>query len=489
MSESFASPVARLQALLAAGLRSGPRVARAKVPMLLNEAPEVIGMMTVVIGNGGSLDRAVRDVAANGPRLSAGLFKAIVDDADTRVEADMKLALTRLISALPEGTAGYRMALHMVISAAEAADRDERARMLRDASDVALAGLKEAGKMYSASLNAPCMAIFGLGIMVPMVLMSILPMLSIGGLFGPSSISLGQIMAVTLVIVPAGVAAVILSVKQRNPFMPGAPGDRDLRCALPMGAAVPLLLLLWSAGLAPVTALCLALAGAGALCFAVRYPVYRREAARERQAMLLEDAVFEMGNRLVSGDSFEDALVRSVAMRGECAGLAEGLRRELDLCRGDIPAAIRRGLDPVSPAVAEMICGIQRAAVKDLRDAGRLALSVGRQMQDQEAVRRAIRADLKGMTDTMFGTASVFAPLVLGMSVAMLAPLSRLSAAVDFGGTSLILAAYLTELCVLMAALMSFLDGHTGLRDIVRRFSLMLPAAMVVFVLCTQIAF
>jgi len=136
-----------------------------------------------------------------------------------------------------------------------------------------------------------------------------------------------------------------------------------------------------------------------------------------------------------------------------------------------------------------MICGIHRAAVKDLRDAGRLALSVGRQMQDQEAVRRAIRADLKGMTDTMFGTASVFAPLVLGMSVSMLAPLSRLSSAVDFSGTSLILAAYLTELCVLMAALMSFLDGRTGLRDIVRRFSLMLPVAMIVFILCTQIAF
>ncbi|MDD3233550.1 MAG: hypothetical protein PHT00_05245, partial [Candidatus Methanomethylophilus sp.] len=427
--------------------------------------------------------------AANGPKLSAGLFKAVVDDADTRVEADMRLALTRLISSLPPGTVGYRMALHMVVSAADAPDRDERERMLREASDIALTGLKEAGKRYSASLNAPCMTIFALGIMVPMVMMSILPMLSIGGLFGPMPFSLGEIMGLTLVIVPAAVAAVIVSIKNQNPFLATEKPDRDLRPALPLLVTGPAAVAFWMIGLDSATAACLGLAAGGLLCAAAVYQPYVIEKEREKQVQIFEDAVFEMGNRLISGDSFEDAMVRSLALRGECAELAESLRRELDICRGNVPAAIRRVLAPVSPAVAEMVCGIQRAAVRDLRDAGRLALTVGRQLQDQEAVRRSIRSDLKGMTDTMFGTASVFAPLVLGMSVAMLTPLARISSEIDFSGTALILTIYLAELSVLMAALMSFLDGRTGIRDVVWRFALMLPVAMLVFAVCMRIAF
>ncbi|MDD2626553.1 MAG: hypothetical protein WCQ63_01725 [Methanomethylophilus sp.] len=487
MSEAQVSE--RLRTLMAAGVKPAAKTAKLRTPLLLNEAPEVIGMMTVVVGNGGSLDQAVRDVAANGPKLSAGLFKAVVDDADTRVEADMRLALTRLISSLPPGTAGYRMALHMVVSAADAPDRDERERMLREASDIALTGLKEAGKRYSASLNAPCMTIFALGIMVPMVMMSILPMLSIGGLFGPMPFSLGEIMGLTLVIVPAAVAAVIVSIKNQNPFLATGKPDRDLRPALPLLVAGPAAVAFWMIGLDSAAAACLGLTAGGLLCAAAVYRPYMEEKEREKQAQIFEDAVFEMGNRLISGDSFEDAMVRSLALRGECAELAESLRRELDICRGNVPAAIRRVLAPASPAVAEMVCGIQRAAVKDLRDAGRLALTVGRQLQDQEAVRRSIRSDLKGMTDTMFGTASVFAPLVLGMSVAMLTPLARISSEVDFSGTALILTVYLAELSVLMAALMSFLDGRTGIRDVVWRFALMLPVAMLVFAVCMRIAF
>ena len=83
----------------------------------------------------------------------------------------------------------------------------------------------------------------------------------------------------------------------------------------------------------------------------------------------------------------------------------------------------------------------------------------------------------------------MFAPLVLGMSVAMLTPLTRISSEVDFSGTALILTIYLAELSVLMAALMSFLDGRTSIRDVVRRFAMMLPVAMLVFAVCMRIAF
>ena len=47
-------------------------------PRLLNEGPDVIGRMTSVLGRGGSLDTAVRDVAENGPELSRTIFGRLV---------------------------------------------------------------------------------------------------------------------------------------------------------------------------------------------------------------------------------------------------------------------------------------------------------------------------------------------------------------------------------------------------------------------------
>ncbi|WP_201013814.1 hypothetical protein [Candidatus Methanomethylophilus sp. 1R26] len=184
-----------------------PSVRREDVPRLLNEAPGVIGIMSTSISGGGSLDSAVRAVAEGGPPISRGIFRRVADLADTRVRPDMRASLISELSLLPDSASPYSMAVHMAVSASDARAEEEKERSLRDASEIALTGLKEAGKSFSASLNAPCMAVFALGIMVPMVLMCIVPMLGFGGLFGSSPIGIGQIAALTLVIVPSAVAA------------------------------------------------------------------------------------------------------------------------------------------------------------------------------------------------------------------------------------------------------------------------------------------
>ncbi|MDC7951198.1 hypothetical protein PAA26_03885 [Methanomassiliicoccaceae archaeon COG_1] len=473
MSES---PFARYFGDVISGLKG-----RVSSPRILNETPEVVGTMSIVIGNGGSLDAAIRGIAKEGPPISASIFTRIADRADTRVEADMKASLAQELSRLPEEASSYSMALHMVVSASNAREAEERDRMLRDASNVALTGLREAGKTYSSSLNAPCMMVFGIGIMVPMVLMSVLPMLSVSGMFGATSIGLGQVTVVTLVFIPAMVVLTMLSIRDRNPFMPEEKKRTDIRLLLPLASAAPAFAGVCAVTGDPVSSMCIAGAAGGVLCLAAVLPKYRGEALRARREAQLQDAVFETGNRLVSGDSFEDALVKAVAERADCGPVAESLRREFSICRGDVQSAVRNALGGISPLVSETVCEIHRASLRDLRDAGRLALSVGRQMKDQEGVRRSIRSDLRGMTDTMFGTASVFAPLVLGLSISMLGPLSRITGGIDISGTAEILVVYLVELCALLAVLISFLDGKVATEDIVRRFSVMLPVSLLVF--------
>ncbi|HKM14084.1 MAG TPA: hypothetical protein VJY42_04135, partial [Candidatus Methanomethylophilaceae archaeon] len=65
---------------------------------LMREGPRTIGMMSVVIESGGSLDTAVREIVDSGPNNASKLFSEIVQDADTRISPDIRSGLNLLIS-------------------------------------------------------------------------------------------------------------------------------------------------------------------------------------------------------------------------------------------------------------------------------------------------------------------------------------------------------------------------------------------------------
>ena len=454
--------------------------------VILNEGPTVVGMMSAIVERGGSLDSAARDVAKNGPERSAALFGAIVVKADTRQIPDIHHGMSEMLSSLPPEAAAFRRSVHMVMAAAASSDQSERKRMLADASDISLSGLKEIGESYSTSLNVPCMMIFGLGIMVPMVLMSILPMLSLGGILGGSSISSGPIVLVTLVFIPAIILSLIVSVKEKNPFMKKS-SNMDLKHVLPALSAAPAALVVFMITKDAQLSLLAAALVSGAAMLVRAAPYVRSEKVREKQEMLLQDSVFELGNRLIAGENFETSIVKAIGTRAECLPVADSVYREMGICRGDSCSAIKASVGKISAPVADVFCDVQRCSQKDVREAGRLAVSVGRQIQDQDSVRKGIKNKLKSMTDMMTGTAAIFAPLVLGMSVTMLEPISRVMDGVDFGGTSSILSVYLIELCILVSVLTSFLSGKIDIRDITYRLGLMLPISLITFTLCSSI--
>ena len=182
--------------------------------LYLNESPSVISMMSAVVSPGGSIDSAVRYVASKGPKNTAKLFRDLVSDTDCRRTTDIRDSLYDTASSLPNQLASFRRALYMVISASENPSQEERARILKEATEISLQGLKQTGEEYSSKLQSPCMVVFGLGIMVPKILLSIAPMQGMGDAIGmrmtiPESI----LEMVILVLVPASVASVIVSIR------------------------------------------------------------------------------------------------------------------------------------------------------------------------------------------------------------------------------------------------------------------------------------
>ena len=455
---------------------------------LLNEGPEVIGTVTAVLENGGSVDSAVREVSERGPPVSSKLFREIVYDADLRVESDMFTAVSRMISSLPEECASYGLALRMAMSAADISDRSERSRVLKDASDIILNGLRESGKTFAASLNAPCMAVFGLGIMIPMVLMSILPMMSLSGMFGSGSMDIRSIAVVTLVLIPSAILLMVSGINRKNPVScRGIIGNPAL--ALPLLSAIPLFAILCSRTGDPVDALCISVIGAGMLTLVAGLPAHRAESRRSRTEREIECILIELGNRMVCGAPFESALCDSLLSRRSLSGIAIAFRNEITVCRGDIDRAITNVFSPVSRIVTGAMCDIYRTSVRDLADAGKLAISLGRQLNDRQLIRRNIRNELKGMTDTMFGTAAFFAPLVLGLSVSMLEPIKHLASDINTGLTTAILSVYLCELSAIISLLLSFIEGRCDVGTIVRRFAMISMVSLAVFAVTLNISF
>ncbi len=454
---------------------------------LVKEGPTVVGMLTASLESGGSIDTAVRELAEDGPKISARIFTDAVRSADSRSSASVTEALTEAVSELPEQAAGYKHSVLLCIAASESPGGEEGRRLLTEASDIALDSVRSMGESYSASLTLPCTTVFGLGIVLPMILMSIVPMLGIGGLFASSPVDGAMMALITLVLVPSAILVMTIWIRRSNPFASEMRLSDVPKNVLILLTAVPIAVLPMMIGLEPYKAVVSAMVISCLLCsISMSRDIYA-ERKRESCAQGLRDSVFEIGNRMAAGCTFEKACLESMSSRPECEEAAESLKRKLDLCRGDAERALELSIGEYSDDVLRAYIDIRRCSEDSTEDAGRLAITLGRQFHNIDAVETGLGTRLKGMTDTMAGTAMLFAPLVLGMSVSMLEPLSELSGYQPVGDSCLMLTVYLIELCALIALLTSCLKADSGVGRMVRMFCLMTPIAVMVFDICCAI--
>ena len=454
----------------------------------MSECPTVVGMITSLLQSGGSIDSAIRYISGSGPRLSSKLFTEAVRSTDTKGFQSLPEGLGSVLSELPKEASGYRRSIMMCLSAAGSSDDDSMDKMLGEAAELALESVREMGKSYGASLTVPCMTVFGIGIMVPMILMSILPMLSVGGLFGSRMMDEGMVVLVTLILVPSMILMVSVYIRNKNPFLIEKVELRGMTVGAPLLISVPMMLIYPLVGDDPSGIFLFSVAPACVVTALFMIESVRDDRRRTRCGQAMMDSVFDLGNRMLSGSNFEISAVESLAERKECSHVSVELERELSLCRGDICYAIRQSVERISSEVCMCLCSIQSCSEKNNEDAGRLAVTLGRQMQNKNQASRELEMDLKSTTDMMVGTAMVFAPMVLGLSISMMGPISKITGYVSFEGTALVLETYLVELCALISILVSSLGKGEGLNNMVWRFCLMCPISLLVFAICTSIS-
>ncbi|MDW5563652.1 MAG: hypothetical protein SA339_10535 [Methanomassiliicoccus sp.] len=464
---------------------------------MLGEAPAIIGCMTMSMQVSPSLERGVTFASERGDgALPARLREAMWSNL-ARNSGSLSEAIDDLCSSLSESNSSLKQSLHLVISATCERTKQGMDRLLDKANTVALGGVRDAVDSYAASLSMPTMVLFSLGTLLPIMLFSILPLLSLGTSMGAATgeqaIPLPYLAFLLLFIIPVSAMSYAWTILTRNPLGLVRRDAEDIRSlfSLPLvalwGAAVLAASLTDLGELRPY-----AIAGAAILtpCAFLGWKLRDHISSRRRRKQLEKEAtsaLFQIGNRMVSGTTFERALhdaatgqdgtpfqvfARSLLYRSRLYG------RPLDemiVEEGSLRAASR--------VVENAYVTVAQCAARDPRYAGQIALNLAHMLSDLGSCQGKIEEKLQGVVEMMRTTSMVFAPIVLGVTGALFALIGSQTSVGEgmADDVALITGIYIGELSLLVSFFTVLVMGDRSWRGIVHAYATRTPVAFVVF--------
>ena len=350
---------------------------------MLRESPTVIGAMSMSMQLQPSLDRAVAfasqcDDGSLNLRLRTLLWQVL-----TRVRYDLPTSMMEFASTLTEENESLRQSIHLFISATHESSREGMDRLLDKANTLVIDGVKDRVERYVASLAMPTMVFFAFGILLPVMMFSLVPLLTLGNVSAIGSaknaapiITDLDLALLLLVVFPAASFLYSRSTLSRNPLqsvgrLEIALGGKAIGAIIAYIVAMSVLTVLMSSSFPEM----LLVAG---VCLPSAY-FYLRFKSMHVQASKLPgiekdfvNALYQMGNRMTTGTSF-DVAFEEVARSRSSSAFGEFARRTRYKClttRQDLSAIISNDEELQShvPAGQERRC--YRGRVRRLRSAG-----------------------------------------------------------------------------------------------------------------------
>ena len=475
----------------------------------LGKAPEAVNYMAMALRLSPSLDRAVAFAAENAEEPLGTQLRRVLWSVLMRRPSGIEDAFLAFAREWAAGDEDLKQALFTLRASSLERSDEARERALEKAREIAFAGTQRRMRDYAASLRGPTTALFALGVLLPMIIGAMLPLLSLGGLGGGAfgaPVTAGPNPALIVIALdvafPAATAAFAWYILGRRPGTLGAPDiqpenrGRAMHAAIAAGLGIAALSTAWlplgsMAALSPAWALAASLGG---------YLLLRqREAKRARDEIKaleqeLPDALFLLGNRIAEGHPIEAAL-RSVAASMEGTEVARLFRRidfTLQLTRGSLVEAlfgtggVLRGFPSRTVRAAMRL--VVDAAAKDPIGAGRAIVDLSNHLRELLHLDREVRRELSPIVDAMKSTATFFGPLVLGVTAGMYVLLAKAFAGVLVFSLppSTFLAAVAIYLVFTVTGIAYFATGiEHGPDPVEFRFSLgrSLPLALTTFTL------
>jgi len=473
--------------------------AQAEERRMLRESPSVIGCMTMSMQVCPSLEQAVTFAAERGEGVLAQRLKEALWANVTRAKGSLNEALDDMSATLSRANDSLRQSLHLVISATCERTKEGMDRLLDKANAVALAGVRDAVDSYISSLTMPTMVLFSLGTLLPIMMFSLLPLLSLGTSMSVESTSTAipfpYLAFILLVVIPSSALIYAWSILSRNP-LGMVSGREDVRSLFP-----PHLLLVWGAAVASAALLNmgpLAISGAVVLtpCPFLYWRLRSYSSAHKIKGLLEKEAtavLFQVGNRMVSGSTAERAL-ESVALNmreGAFVDMMSSLlyRQRLTGRRLEDLLVEDGTLRAASPVAENAYATVLQCARRDPVYAGQIALHLAQMLSDLRGCQARVEERLRGVVDMMRSTGTFFAPMVLGVTGALFSLIGESAGSMSglAADLELVTGLYIGELSLLVSFFTVLIMGERSWKGVVHCYATRTPVAFLTFVVISLI--
>jgi hypothetical protein len=484
-------------------LRTYPyKVAARRAGEILRYSTEGANLMIMSLRLDGSVANAIVFASGQDTAFSKELRRSVWAVLMGTCES-FEDALHRLGVRWARYSGELRSAMNAMVTASREGSEEGRRRALERANGILVAGAKRRIEEYALSLSTPSMIIFSLGILMPLMVGSFLPMLSWDVWDIDSAVTnvstdgggwaVVQTVFVMNVLFPLLAFSVAADAVSKHPVDLGQVSDRVTRGHV--GAAVAAACLSTATGIILSLLLLegvprsLALLGSAVLPLSLLLVhVGGRGYGPGRGGMrALEDLLFRAGARMVEGDNLQSA-INAVGREpsDEGASIARSLSFRSNLMGHGLDSALEdEGPEGDGSGRLEALSVVAQAAQKDERAAGLLAMDLAAYLRDLGELESTLKNRLRPTLSMMNLTARFLGPIVLGVTYSIYLSLAAVASSGQGGIPPevflLVLGAFLAESNAVAAYFVSGVEGRGKAREVLRALGISLLASESIF--------
>jgi len=457
-----------------------------KDAMMMGQMVDAVSYMAMSMRLTPSMHKAVLFAARNVGEPLAARLRQVVVDVELRKFDSLEDAFMDLARTYDPGNEEFQQALRSLRTAELGGTSDGVERALDRATSTVFEGSRRRVKEFADGLQRPVFVLFSLGVVLPLMVGSMLPLMSatgVGGSIWAAILLMDVIFPILFVLTARRILARRPLIRRAVPVKTDGDGKaKRVAIALAVGGALVALGVFCTqiaadatsaqaeldAALAdgtivgmdpvhrtdlearassaegdPLAALASTLGplpilwGVAAAVAIYYLPTLRGPRRRRKEVESVEDslpdALFQIGSRIADGMPLEPAIQRTAtSMDGEpIAALLRKALAHMTLKRTSATEALfgRGGALVGFPSenVSASLKTIVQMVRKDVSGAGRAIVAVSDHMRDLRKVDREVASQLRPVTDMMRSTATLFAPIILGITSALYLVVARLA--------------------------------------------------------------
>ncbi|UCE35945.1 MAG: hypothetical protein JSW00_10285 [Thermoplasmata archaeon] len=430
----------------------------------LGRSPEAVNYLVMSMRLSPSLTKAIAFASESSDEPIASGLKKVLWNIYLREYDSVEESFLAFAYEWGEINEDFKRSLYAIRSSTLERTEEGRARILDKATEMVLEGTKRNIENFASTLQAPTTVLFALGILLPMIIGAMLPLMALQVPTGPAletttvsssekSPDFGGALIIILLmdfVFPFVAFAYAYHILGKRPGTATPPDVKSELTTKNVRAIVLVSIFLGVGfGILGIPYLREYLGDFGTILgsvpillgigFAIGYfslATSRSQKKRKDEIKKMEeefpDALFKLGSRIAEGEPLETAL-RKVADSMKGAAIAELFERisyTISVTRSTPEEAIfGEDFGILRDFPSRTICAAMKTVVestkKDASGAGNIIINVSNYLRDLKKVEHDIKTSLNQTVQMMKSTGVLFTPLVMGITASLYVMLSK----------------------------------------------------------------